>query len=309
MNRDDFIIHIYCQVCAHYERVITALPHRLRRGGFAPALSDCEAITIEVCGELWKMRGDLELFSYFKAHYQEWFPHLTARSLFVRQCADLWQVKAHIQKSLAGSSGALSDPVQSVDTLPLPVCHKARRFVDKCFLHQADDGYCASKKEFFYGFKLGLRIARCGLITHYELLRARPHDVNHLETLVEGLDAPAGSVFLVPADKGFVDQGRAALIEQRRGVLVVTNVRRGAKRKMKERYPLHLLQACSRWRKLIETVGSHLTQRFDIQRIRVRDTWHLQHRIIRKILAHTLAVCLNIQLNRKPLDISGLVNV
>ena len=308
MNRDDFIIHVYCLVCEHYDLLLRELPHGVRRGGFAPALSDCEAITIEVCGELMKMNDDVDLFTYFKTHYQAWFPHLRERSLFVRQCAGLWQVKAHIQRSLVACSGWADDPVQSVDTLPLPVCHKARRFVERCFQGQADDGYCSSKKEFYYGFKLGLRIARCGLITHYELLSARPHDVNSLETLVEGLNAPPGGTILVPADKGFVDARRAALLKQRRGITLVTNPRQGAKRKMKAEHPKPLLQACAHWRKLIETVNAHLTGRFDIARIRVRDLWHLQHRIIRKILAHTIAVCLNLMLGRKPLDISGLVN-
>ena len=34
----------------------------------------------------------------------------------------------------------------------------------------------------------------------------------------------------------------------------------------------------------------HLTQRFVIDHIRVRDIWYFQHRLIRKILAHTIGV-------------------
>jgi hypothetical protein len=69
----------------------------------------------------------------------------------------------------------------------------------------------------------------------------------------------------------------------------------------------HFLKACARTRKCIETVGSHLTERFAIARIRVRDLWHYQHRLIRKILAHTVAVFLNLQLGRDPLDLDDLV--
>jgi len=60
-------------------------------------------------------------------------------------------------------------------------------------------------------------------------------------------------------------------------------------------------------RKVVETVGSHLTERLNITRIRVHDLWHFQSRLIRKILTHTVAVFLNLQLNRKPLDLDGLV--
>jgi hypothetical protein len=68
-----------------------------------------------------------------------------------------------------------------------------------------------------------------------------------------------------------------------------------------------LLKACRYLRKRIETVGSQLTGRFAIDRIRVRDVWHFQHRLIRKILAHTVGVFLNLQSGRRPLDLDGLL--
>ena len=68
-----------------------------------------------------------------------------------------------------------------------------------------------------------------------------------------------------------------------------------------------LVKTWDRWRMLIETVGSHLTERFGVGRIRVHDMWHYQHRLIRKVLAHTVAVFLNLHLGRQPLDLDGLV--
>jgi hypothetical protein len=47
-------------------------------------------------------------------------------------------------------------------------------------------------------------------------------------------------------------------------------------------------------RKRIETVGSHLTEWFAIARIRVRDLWHLQQRVVRQVLAPTVSVFLNL---------------
>ena len=70
-----------------------------------------------------------------------------------------------------------------------------------------------------------------------------------------------------------------------------------------------LLKVCARWRKKVETVASHLTERFAVARIRVHDLWHFQHRLIRKVLAHTVAVAINIQLRRPPLDLDGLVSI
>ena len=58
---------------------------------------------------------------------------------------------------------------------------------------------------------------------------------------------------------------------------------------------------------LVETVGSHLTERFHIARTRARDLWHYQNRLIRKVLAHTICVFINLQLGRSPLDLDDLV--
>ena len=37
-----------------------------------------------------------------------------------------------------------------------------------------------------------------------------------------------------------------------------------------------------------------------------RDLWHLSHRVIRKVLGHTVAVWINLSLGRRPLDFDGL---
>src|SRR5215210_9216039 len=98
MDRDTFIITVYCLVVEHY--AVVASLFTLRRGGFQPALTDEEVITMEICGEFFKLHRDRDHFAYFHQHYPHFFPHLTDRSRFVRQAADLWLVKAAIQKRL-----------------------------------------------------------------------------------------------------------------------------------------------------------------------------------------------------------------
>ncbi len=215
----------------------------------------------------------------------------------MRQAANLWRIKAAIQQRLTIVSGQADDPVQVIDTLPLPVCTYTRSARDHCFKSVADYGFCAAKQMHYYGFKLGLRIARSGMITWYPLFSARPHDIQFLSELVEGFTG------LVPADKGFIDATRQALLAETQGVILVTSPRKG----MTATQPRALRKICARWRKCVETVGSHLTERFAIARIRVHDLWHFQHRIIRKVLAHTVGVFLNLQMGRRALDLDGLI--
>jgi len=93
-------------------------------------------------------------------------------------------------------------------------------------------------------------------------------------------------------------------LEERHAIALVTPTRARMKPSPQ---PWRLVKACARWRKLVETVGSQLTERFAVARIRVRDLWHFQHRLIRKVLAHTVMVFLNLQLGRPPLDFDSLV--
>lgn len=115
--------------------------YKFRTRGFPPKLTDAEVITIEICGEFFKLHEDTEIYKYFKKHYLHFFPNLPERTNFVRQSVNLWQVKLLIQMILTEVSDQRFDPVQSIDTLPLPVCTYTRGgFRDKRFPTIAEFG-------------------------------------------------------------------------------------------------------------------------------------------------------------------------
>ncbi len=269
----------------------------LRRGGFAPALSDAEVLTLDLGGDSFTLPAAKDLVAYCRTHSAHCFPPLRDRTLVVRHAANLWQGHAAIHPRLTQVSGQSADPVPMIDTLPPPVCGYTRSGRDRCFPTVADSGHCAAKPLDSYGFKLGVRIARCGRITAFPLLPARPHDLRLLDDLVEGF---AG---LVPADKGCIDASRHTLLAERHGVVVVTPPRKG----MTTPHPPPLLRLCARLRKGVEPGGAHLTERFAVARIRVHDLWHFQPRLIRKVLTPTVGIFLNLDLGRPPLDLDGLV--
>lgn len=55
-----------------------------------------------------------------------------------------------------------------------------------------------------------------GMITHCPLLAARPHDINHLDVVVENFRG------VVPAAKGCLDAYRQALLAERPAITVGT---------------------------------------------------------------------------------------
>ncbi len=186
-----------------------------------------------------------------------------------------------------------------MDTVPLPVCTYTRSQRDRCFKPNADYGYCAAKDMHYYGFKLGLRISRVGMIIHYPLLPARPHDSQLLDDLIAGFEG------VLSADKAFLDAFRQENLAKKRRVELIVPTRKN----MDAYLPKSILKTCSRWRKLVETIGSHLTEHYHIAKTRAHDLWHYQHRLIRKVLSHTVCVFINLQLGRPPLHLDDLVTV
>lgn len=299
MNRDDFIIATYCLVADELALIQSKQTNqRLRKAGFAPKLSDAEVITIEICGEFFKLHTDTDIFSYFTAHYHAFFPSLRERTLFVRQAVNLHQVKQVIWQRLVAKSEQDKDCLQVIDTLPYPVGGYTRRFRLKSYRGIADVGYCAAKKMTYYGFKIGLRVSSLGMITHCPLLDARAHDVNHTDELLEAVRG------IVAADKGFIDIDRQSFLAER-GTHLVTPLRSNSKQE--SLYPAKLRAKCAYFRKKVETVGSQLCDRFGLHRLRVRDLWHLCHRLGRKVLSHTVAVWFNLQRGSEPLDFDAIV--
>lgn len=94
MDRDSFIIQVYCLV-AKICQTVTA-QQKIRRGGFPPALTDAEVITMEICGSYFKLHTDKDMFEYFASRNLHFFPALCDRPAFVRQAANLWHVKVQI---------------------------------------------------------------------------------------------------------------------------------------------------------------------------------------------------------------------
>ena len=55
--------------------------------------------------------------------------------------------------------------------------------------------------------------------------------------------------------------------------------------------------------RLVETVIGQLTERFHIEKVRARKLWHLTNRIARKVLAHTIGMCVNQQMGNPLLQL------
>jgi len=104
-----------------------------------------------------------------------------------------------------------------IDSMPLPVCRRCRARRCRKVNGLAYCGYCAAKKEKFYGYRLHLVCTPQGLPVTFQILPAFFHDITPLEELMA--DLPSGA--RVAADKGYLSAARHARIMDESGVTVV----------------------------------------------------------------------------------------
>lgn len=294
MSIDDFIITVFCLIDDAYKKVLQE--KKARQRGPVPQLQDSEVITMEVVGEFLGKDCDKAIWEYFRGHWLHFFPKIPDRTNFVRQAANLHMIKYLLQKNLADSLQAFSDTLHIVDGLPMPICKFARAYFSQIFKDTAAYGYCATKKEHYYGFRGHIVINSIGVITAATFTAANIDERDVCPELVEKIKG------LLLGDKGFI---RPELQHdlQKQDLYLQTPVRDN----MKEERPKSFLKWMMGTRRLVETVIGQLTERFHIEKIRARDTWHLFSRFWRKLLAHTVSIKLSLIMGNEPLQFEYLV--
>ena len=294
MNLIDYIVNVFVMADDFCKIYFPA--RKLRSRGPLPKLADSEVITMELVGEYLGLGTDEGIHRYFCRHWQHLFPNLPDRSNFVRQCANVWDVKQSFFEYL---SGFQDHYLQILDSMPIEVCKFVRAKTSQQFKDSAAYGKWFGQT--FFGYRLHLKITDIGMIRQFILAPANEHDIRYVEPLIA---QDRGGWVL--ADKGYRSKPLQQKLWQLRKMYFHTSVRRIDKKTSP--LPKQTIRTLTGKRRLIETVAGQLEQRFGIKTTFARDLWHLMNRIIRKILSHTISILLNIKMNIEPLKLRLLVN-
>jgi hypothetical protein len=148
---DTFLIALYLIVC---EWLQTDGQRYIRpQGGAPPACTDGELLTLILAHQLtqatWRERHWLRWLD--KQGYRAWFPDLPSQSAYNRRARHLAGVLRAFRIALAQEVLAPLPPEAVVDGTPIHVRHWRRHGKHHLALPEADLGYCAAKREFFYG--------------------------------------------------------------------------------------------------------------------------------------------------------------
>ena len=236
---------IYC----FFEEFLQAIGHRDDRQA---RLSTAEVMTIATVAAEFFTGNQQAALDFLASHgYIKPFSKSRFNRRLHRLPETLWQFALSVLAQIHQKTNP--ERVHVVDTFPVPACHNIRIRRCKLYRGNAFRGYCASKKQYYFGLKVCMIVTEAGEPVELVLVPASTADVSALRCM--DLNLPPGSEIF--ADSAFLDrQFENALNEQADLRLVVPR-----RSNMKDQLDGCLEYVCCFCRKRVETTFSQLSER------------------------------------------------
>lgn len=151
------LISLYVFVCKHYQQNLFRYCERM--SNYANLrFSDAEAITLYLYGIIEGYTTIKLIHRYAQKHLKSWFPNLPGYVAFDQRINQIHDVFIPLVDLM---SSELTDTLDSqlliglTDSMPIIMAQRGRRFNAKVAPEIAtNNGYCATKKLYYYGVKL-----------------------------------------------------------------------------------------------------------------------------------------------------------
>jgi hypothetical protein len=331
-----FLVALYTIVDDLYRAHVA--PHKPRRPGKKPELSDSEVLTLVVCAQ-WLGCPERALGRHAAAHWRAYFPRLLDQSAFNRRARDLAGALVALIPLVADRLGAALAPYQVFDGVPVPLARRVRGRRRRLFGDEAAIGKGGSDRAWYFGCQLLLACTADGLITGFVLGPADteghwlgeallcwradpratpwgPEDPPPSHRRGGRYRGPTGPLWpRAGAGRATRGPGPAVYIADGgfRGAAWAEHWRRDYRACVLPpgRYGAPAAAAARRqhagWRQVVETVNEHLTHVFGLPAPRARSRWGLLTRIAAKLLAFNLGVWLNRSFGRPTFAFATLV--
>jgi hypothetical protein len=293
MPVDAFLTALYTKVDDWYQAQGQAL--LAHKPGAKPVFSDSEVITLSLAQHWCGFAKEREWLRFIDNNYRALFPGLLSQSEFNRRARNLcWLINA-LRRWVLEQMGAYEAEYRLIDSTPIQVRHWRRYGPTHLMLPEAALGYCAAKKETFYGYRLVVLTTLEGVITDWGLI---PANADEREGALDLLESYRDRIIF--GDKGFLDRLRQALLAELTGNQLLTPKRAN----QKEQHPPAWEALMNRCRRLIETTFSQGKDGFGLEKPRARTLWGLLSRLIAKLTAMTIAAWANVGQGRSPLTLA-----
>ena len=188
MDKESIIIAIYVIISKICDKILEKPAQKQK-------LDDAEVITLAICSALFfNSNHDKALAWLFSAKY---FPVMLSLSRYNRRVHRLKDVIEFCMEKMFELF--LSNEIYITDSMPLPVCKRARALRNRKVRGKEYCGYCAAKKEKFFGFRLHMITSTNGVPVSLQILPGAFHDLTPIFEITYSL--PENSILL--GDKAY----------------------------------------------------------------------------------------------------------
>lgn len=282
-NLKDLFTIIFVLVDDAYKQIIPD-EIKFRKNYSRKKLSDSEIITISLVGEAHKVSSENAWFNYVKRNFSDLFPDMGDRSRFNKTRRNLCVVTERIRQHFMDKFNFSKEEIGIIDSIPIPVCKFARAYFSKCFKDISEYGYCASKKETYYGVKLHAIVTLEGCLTDFFLT---PANVDDREAAFEVFSKSSHKTVL--GDKGYIGDDFSKKISKETNTNIVALKRKNSK----NAYPKEMQKIFTAKRRRVETAFSQLTEQFEINKVYAKTKLGLRTRLVSKIFSHNILYIIN----------------
>lgn len=272
---EDFTIAIYCFLDDML--LIMQKPDAPSR-----KMSDAQVLSTALVGAYYFGANLTVAGDYMKNHQGFTFAH---KSTFNRQLHRLAFTLEMLFAQLGATIKALNTESRYIiDSFPVAICHNIRIKRAKLLQEEAYRGYNASKRAYFYGFKVQVITDAQGIPVDYYITAGSVHDNTAFQAMP--IDLPAQSQLY--ADSAYTNYEMEDLYAEHESISLMSERKSNAKR---SDHPARAFLK-KEYRKRIEVTFSEITARFP-QKIHALTPEGFILKIILFICAYTFKRCID----------------
>lgn len=169
--------------------------------GRKPVFSDSEVLTLLLLMDFVPFPSEAQFLGFIRANYLSLFPRLLDPSQFNRRARSLRLLLEALRRHWIEQLGLTRRQTFLLDTKPVPVVGYRRSKRHSDFAGSADYGYCASRKMYYFGYKLVTLSTLEGIPVVYELVPASTDERQAAEAVL-----PYVWHSDILCDKGFIGE-------------------------------------------------------------------------------------------------------
>jgi hypothetical protein len=297
-DRDDLFLTVFVLVddWMHQQFGSNNLPRRTQQ----PVFTDSETLTVLLVGELCQSPRNRAWLRQVRASHADLFPHLPEDSRFCRRAEKVRHLLPAFRQQILHWADADLKPIRLMDSFPLPLCANCRVLQSSHPISGTTWGYCASKKQYYFGLHPLALITEDGFVDELVLAPGDKGDSGLLNAFLSECERRgkpvAGQEWI--ADKGFVSKTRQQWAKSLLGLTLHIRQRDYAD------FVPFFQRLLDQLRHPIEGFLSVLTQCFHLADMLVKTDIGIYRRVEAKVTAFSLARYFNLVLGHKLSDVT-----